>query len=397
MHPLWELRLGCLRLFEKIKLEFPEANLFYNGRSLQTISFYHRFGISESFNVNDNLLIINSKVIPESSLWNIIVEVLFQEVGHSFVICKNDEPLIAWIDKSNWVENLTKSDLSNLNNQLFKNFKFIERKEINTLEFLHQAINLNADAIIEDAKNFKSFAKYEPQKYNGTFAFNKSEIYIGKSVRIYPNVVLDASEGPIILNKNVKIMPQATIIGPCYIGANSTIKIGAKIYEKTSIGEFCKIGGEVENTIFQGFSNKQHEGFIGHSFISEWVNMGADTNNSDLKNTYGNVSLRYRDELVDTKSMFMGLLCGDHTKTAINTRFNTGTTVGIAGMIFNSDFPPSHVKSFSWGGAKDSPVYKVSNAVETARIVMQRRQRELSEIEIKIMENEYQRVNDTSK
>jgi len=394
MHPVWELRFGCHRLFEKIKIEFPESKIFYQGRKLQTLSFHQRFGINDENLSNDSLLIINSKVIPNSNLWDTILEVLMNDPDRSLVISKNNEPIIAWLDKANWVENLSKIELSNLKSQFFKNFKNIEKQNIQTLEYLHEAILLNDEAIIEDSKNFKLFSKYDVNKYPGTHALNPSNIYLGNGVKIYPTVVLDASEGPIIINRNAKIMSHATLVGPCYIGSNSVIKIGAKIYEKTTIGEFCKVGGEVENSIFQSYSNKQHDGFLGHSFISEWVNLGADTNNSDLKNTYQNISLRYRDDLVDTKTMFMGLLCGDHTKTAINTRFNTGTTTGIAGIVFNSDFPPSHIKSFSWGGMKDSPTYKVEKAIQTARIVMQRRQRELSDTEIKIMENEYHKVND---
>lgn len=394
MHPLWELRVGCHRLFEKIKIEFPDTKLFFQGRKLQTQSFHQRFGIQDENLNNNSLLIINSKVIPTSSLWDIILDVLIQEPDKSVVITKNREPIIAWVDKANWVENLSKTDFTSLSNQFFSNFKTIEKSNILTLDYLHEAILINDEAIKEDSKNFKLFSKFDLKKYPGCHALNSGNVYIGQGVKIYPTVVLDATEGPIIINRGVKIMPHSTIIGPCYIGSNSTIKVGAKIYEKTSIGEFCKVGGEVENTIFQSYSNKQHDGFLGHSFISEWVNLGADTNNSDLKNTYQNISLRYRNELVDTKTMFMGLLCGDHTKTAINTRFNTGTTTGIAGMVFNSDFPPSHIKSFSWGGMKDSPTYKVEKAIQTARIVMQRRQRELSDTEIKIMENEYHKVND---
>ena len=397
MHPLWELRLGCLRLFEKIKVEFPESKIHFQGRRNQTISFNQRFNVNEEFAANSDLLILNSKVIPESSLWDSIVEILIQEPNKSLVITKNNEPIIAWIDKSNWVENLSKNDLSNLNNQFFKNFKTVEIESIKTLEYLHEAILLNEEAILEDSKNFKLFSKYESAKHPGSFGINKNNIYLGQGVKIAPSVVLDASDGPIILNKNVKIMPQATIIGPCYIGSNTIIKVGAKIYEKTSIGEYCKVGGEVENSIFQSYSNKQHDGFLGHSFISEWVNLGADTNNSDLKNTYQNISLRYRDELIDTNTMFMGLLCGDHTKTAINSRFNTGTIAGVCGMIFTPDFPPSHIQSFSWGGAKDSSIYKVEKAIQTAKIVLQRRQRELLDIEIKILENEYNIVKNKDK
>lgn len=392
MHPLWELRLGCHRLFEKIKIEFPESKLYFYGRENQKLSFMLRFGIKDDELNRDSLLILNSKVIPSSALWDSIVDTLFNYPDKSVVITKNGEPLIAWLDKSNWVENLTKKDFSNLNNNFFSNFQKVEIENIETLEYLHEAINLNEKAILEDSKNFKLFSKFNKLNFPFVHTLNEQNIYLGEKVKIYPTVVLDASEGPIIINRNVKIMPHSTIIGPCYIGSNTVIKVGAKVYEKTSIGEYCKIGGEIENSIIQSYSNKQHEGFLGHSFISEWVNFGADTNNSDLKNTYGNISLRYRKEIVETGQMFMGLLCGDHTKTAINTRFNTGTTLGVAGIIFNSDFPPTYVPSYTWGGSKTSPKYKIQNAIDTAKIVMKRRNKNLLDVEIQILKEEYELV-----
>jgi UDP-N-acetylglucosamine diphosphorylase/glucosamine-1-phosphate N-acetyltransferase len=392
LHPLWELRVGCHRIFEKIKIEFPETKLFYFGRDKIKQSFLKRFNINDEELDRESFLIINSKVLPNTRLWDDIFDVMISYPEKSFVITKNNEPVVSWFDKSNWVENLTKKDFSNLNNQIFSNFKRVEISDLETINFLHDSITLNEKAIKDDSKNFKLFKKFERSKFPYVYAINEYEIYIGDKVSIYPSVVLDASAGPIIINRNVKIMPQSTIIGPCYIGSNSVIKVGAKIYEKTSIGEFCKIGGEVENSIIQSYSNKQHEGFLGHSFISEWVNFGADTNNSDLKNTYGNISLRYRNEIVDTKQMFMGLLCGDHTKTAINTRFNTGTTVGVCGIIFTPDFPPTYIPSFAWGGAKNSPKYKFQSAIETAKIVMQRRNRQITEIEVILIKEEYDKV-----
>jgi UDP-N-acetylglucosamine diphosphorylase/glucosamine-1-phosphate N-acetyltransferase len=184
-------------------------------------------------------------------------------------------------------------------------------------------------------------------------------------------------------------MPQSTIYGSCYIGCNTTIKVGAKIFSKTSIGPWCKVGGENENAIIQSYSNKQHDGYLGHSYLCEWVNIGAGSNTSDLKNTYGNIKVQLREKEINTERMFMGLLCGDHTKSAINTAFTTGTTAGICGILVADGFLPNVIPSFAWRGTKGCSQYKIDKALETAQIVMQRRNKKLLPEEIELIEQEY--------
>jgi len=229
-------------------------------------------------------------------------------------------------------------------------------------------------------------------EFKGVYLVNKNNIQISRTAQIAPNCVIDGTDGPVIIDENVRIMPQSTIIGPAYIGKNSIVKIGAKIYHNTAIGDWCKVGGEIENCVIQDYSNKQHEGFLGHSFLGEWVNFGADTNTSDLKNTYSNIKIRIERTEIDTGRMFLGTLCGDHTKTGINTMLTTGTVVGICGILVREWFLPNFIPSFSWGGAKDSPIYKVEKALETSRIVMKRRNKELLPEEEKLIRLEYERV-----
>lgn len=240
----------------------------------------------------------------------------------------------------------------------------------------------------------KNLKTPEKEDYPNAFLINPEKIYLGGNVKIAPGSVIDASEGRVYLGDNVKVMPQATLIGPVAVGSYSTIKIGAKIYEDCSFGEWCKVGGEIENTIIQSYSNKQHEGFLGHSFISEWVNLGADTNNSDLKNTYGNIKIRMEDRIIDTERMFLGLLCGDHTKSSINAMFTTGSVAGICGIIVREWFMPNFIKSFTWGGKNDSPKYHLKKAIDTAKIVMGRRNKTLIDEEIELMKIEYEKNTD---
>jgi len=215
---------------------------------------------------------------------------------------------------------------------------------------------------------------------------------IGEGTKVKPGVVLDAENGPIYIGSNATIFSNAVIEGPAFVGDRSLIKIGAKIYENTSIGEVCKVGGEVEGSIIHSYSNKQHDGFLGHAYLGMWVNLGADTNNSDLKNNYGNVKMVIDGKAVDTGSMFMGLVMGDHSKSSINTMFNTGTVVGVSSNVYGSGFPPKAVPSFAWGGGGELTTYEIGKAIDVARRVMGRRKMELSPVEEAVLRHVFEQT-----
>ena len=214
----------------------------------------------------------------------------------------------------------------------------------------------------------------------GAILLNESRIHIGEGSRIRPTAVLDAEAGPIVIGENVTVGPHAVIAGPCFIGDHCTIKPGGHI-SGSAIGPFCKVGGEIEASIFQGYSNKQHDGFLGHSYIGEWVNLGADTVTSDLKNTYGRVRVPINGQLIDSGEMFVGAFIGDHSKTGINVALPTGCAIGFAANIFLSRYPPRFVPSFSWltdeGEQRNDP----QRALEVAKMVVARRDREFSSAE----------------
>jgi UDP-N-acetylglucosamine diphosphorylase/glucosamine-1-phosphate N-acetyltransferase len=198
-------------------------------------------------------------------------------------------------------------------------------------------------------------------------------IAIGEGSEVGPSVVLDAREGPIVIGRDVRIMPNAVIVGPAFVGDGSLVRANASIYGGTSIGPACKVGGEVQASIMQSHSNKQHGGFLGHSFVGSWVNLGAATNNSDLKNNYGSVRAELDGESIDTGSASVGAVIGDHSKTAIGTRLNTGTVVGIFCSVFSDGFPPRAIPSFSWGTREGFVRYDLAEALDTASRVMARR------------------------
>ncbi len=205
---------------------------------------------------------------------------------------------------------------------------------------------------------------------------NKKNVYVAKDAIIYNLVCIDVSEGPVYIDKGAVIRPFTTIIGPSYIGPG-TIVDRAKII-KSSIGPVCRIGGEVEASIFQGYSNKCHEGFMGHSFIGEWVNLGALTTNSDLKNNYGTVRVSYGKKRIDSGMIKLGCFIGDHTKTGIGTLIPTGAVIGSFVNFFGGGMMPGFVPCFKWLTAEKHEDYKIEKAIAAAKTVMERRNMKMS-------------------
>lgn len=195
--------------------------------------------------------------------------------------------------------------------------------------------------------------------------------------------VLNTSSGPIYIGKDAEVMEGCMIRGPFSLGTHAQLKMGAKIYGATTIGPECRVGGEVNNSVLFGYSNKAHDGFLGNSVIGEWCNLGADSNNSNLKNNYSAVKVwSYKEEsYINTGLQFCGLIMGDHSKCSINTMFNTGTVVGISANIFGSGFPPKFIPSFSWGGSEGFATYRIEDAMEVAQRVFERRKLVFDEAE----------------
>lgn len=199
--------------------------------------------------------------------------------------------------------------------------------------------------------------------------------------------VINTTEGAVYIGKDAEIMEGSLVRGSLALCDNAVLKMGAKIYGGTTIGKYSKVGGEVGNSVIQDYTNKGHDGYLGNSVLGEWCNLGADTNTSNLKNNYSNVRVwSYKDNKpVDTGLQFCGLIMGDHSKSGINTMFNTGTVSGVFANIFGGDFPQKFIPSFSWGGAKGWDTYKLDKAFEVAERVMKRRNVELTEADKEII------------
>lgn len=198
--------------------------------------------------------------------------------------------------------------------------------------------------------------------------------------------ILNASTGPIYIGKDAEIMEGSMVRGPFAMTEGAVVKMGAKIYGATTIGDHCKVGGEISNCLFQAYSNKGHDGFLGNSLVGEWCNFGADTNSSNLKNNYSPVKIYSYEtkRLEQTNVQFCGVIMGDHSKTGINTMLNTATVVGVHANIFGGGFPPKFIHSFSWGGFEDSERFELEKAYEVAENMMSRRHLELSDFDKEI-------------
>jgi UDP-N-acetylglucosamine diphosphorylase/glucosamine-1-phosphate N-acetyltransferase len=220
---------------------------------------------------------------------------------------------------------------------------------------------------------------------------NVENIFVEEGAKV-ECAILNASTGPIYIGKDAEIMEGSIVRGPFALCEHSALKLGAKIYGPTTIGPHCKVGGEVNNSVIFGYSNKAHDGFLGNSVLGEWCNIGADSNNSNLKNNYAEVKLwNYaRERFTGTGLTFCGLIMGDHSKCGINTMFNTGTVVGVNANIFGSGFPRNFVPSFSWGGAAGFTTYKLSDAFEVAERVYSRRNMSFGEAERKVLSHVFE-------
>jgi len=368
--PVYDLLCGIDSLKEKIIRSYGDVKVSLHCRPYLAEIVQHQNPNCLVNKIDDaECLFINGRILAPENLSELLP--LLPAEDKVFV---NEETVIAAYLSGTNLQNKI-----NYLNDLFSVTDFnglpLKILDIKCANYLWDLINHNGKQIGEDFNYLKNSSKenYIDKINSFVHVLNKENVFIGKDVTIKPGVVLDASNGPIIIDDNAFIYPNAVIEGPCFIGESSKIKSGATIYENVSVGKVCKVGGEVEQSIFMDYSNKQHAGFIGHSYIGSWVNLGADTNNSDLKNNYSKIKIKLSNKEVDTSSQFLGLMIGDHSKSAINTMFNTGTVVGVSCNIFASGFPEKYVPSFTWGGDDSSTVYDIKKAIETAKIVMSRR------------------------
>lgn len=351
--PVADIRIGILTIREKWEK--------YLGNTTTTLTEEY---LSEKYPMveMDENVMINASFLPNDILAEMILN-----LQENQLIVKEDE-IIAFYTTSGQEE------------VELENYEWIEYDdECIQIEHTWDIFQKNDAALREDFDLLTADRKSRPIP-STVNVIAPENIFIEEGARLQ-FVTLNASTGPIYIGKDTEIMEGSVIRGPFALCDHAQVKLAAKIYGATTIGPHCRVGGEVNNSVMFAYSNKGHDGFLGNAVLGEWCNIGADSNNSNLKNNYENVKLwDYETErFEDTGLQFCGLMMGDHSKCGINTMFNTGTVVGVSANIFGAGFPRNYIANFSWGGAQGTQAYLPKKAFETARMVMSRRNITFSE------------------
>lgn len=373
--PSYHLKCGILSIHRKIRRNYPNLRVELNTRSYlrNLIKQNHPSEIVEHIK-SDKMLFINGRILVDDS-FNLEVPL---EGPDELFVC-NGTFVGARLSGNNL--DLVSSSLKDVLS--ISDFPNLAKKEVqvDVIEYPWDLVKFNEQELIKDFKKLYSEKENNIKEYFGVHLLNPENIFIGKNVIIKPGVILDAENGPIYIDDNAQIMHNASIQGPAFIGHHTIVKMNATIYHNTSVGKVCKVGGEIEHTIIHSYSNKQHNGFLGNSYLGSWVNLGAGTTNSDLKNNYGVIKVFVNNKLVDSGQQFVGLTMGDHSKAAINTSFNTGTVVGVSSNVFGGSFPPKYLPSFCWGGSDALTTFDIDRSIEVAERVMLRRNVLLTDID----------------
>lgn len=368
--PVAELRVGILTIKEKWE------KLQKNNVSLLTQEY-----LKAKFPpyIEKENYVINGSIIPNKKL---IEEIRNLELGE--LLMKDNIPVAALL-KDFRVESIDFYKTSS--------FNIVETKsDFTQIKYPWDIFLYNGQEIENDFKLITKNRK--SQTLSNTVQTNQSDrIFLEEGAKV-EFATLVPENGYIYIGKDAEIMPGSVVKGSLAMCEHSVLKLSAKIYGPATVGPYSKVGGEVNNCVILGYSNKGHDGFLGNSVIGEWCNLGADSNNSNLKNNYAEVKLWNYNKKGFVKSglQFCGLIMGDHSKCGINTMFNTGTVVGVSANIFGSGFPRNFIPSFSWGGASGFTTYKLNKAFETAELVMKRRNKELDDTEKSILEEVFKQT-----
>jgi len=369
--PVYELRCGISSLLEKIMRAYPAQKVVLLCRDHLAATVRQRTDRPvNAVPAGEDVLFVNGRLLLRQAIPVDGPEEIGL-CGGCIVYARLRAKTAAGLQLSHFLEGTVEK-------QLPHTLRHVDCKAT-LLRYYWEIIDHNEEELARDFADLASPGEIRGNVHDGVYILGKENVFIGEGATIKPCCVLDAEGGPIYIGDGASIMPNTTIIGPAYIGPKSTIQMASRLHEGSNIGEVCKVGGEIENSIMHSYSNKQHDGFLGHAYIGQWVNLAADTINSDLKNTYGTVRVQLPHKLVETGSMFVGLAMGDHSKSAIASTFITGSVVGFCCNVLTSGFPPKFVPSFAWLTDAGTQPYSPTMAVEVARRVVSRRKKEITE------------------
>ncbi|MFM7078962.1 MAG: GlmU family protein [Bacteroidota bacterium] len=358
--PVSEIRVGVLTIREHWELLLEQPVSFLTEEYLT--------GKFPCWKDAENLF-LNGAVIPSMELVNASRELM---LGQRLV--KNGVPLAAYAE--GWPD--PSSAYGRFRDIEFKGTVRVISKPWDIFAFCGDMIKEHLEIVAKDRKS-------QPVSTTNR-VLGGGRLFIEPGAKVECSMI-NTEQGPVYIGKDAEVMEGVMIRGPFSLGEGATLKMGAKIYGPTVVGPHCKVGGEVSNSVFMGYSNKAHDGFIGNSVVGEWCNMGADTNNSNLKNNYSEVSVYDIEQgaMAKTGLRFCGIFMGDHSKCAINTMFNTGTVIGVSSNIFGSGFPPKYIPSFKWGGFENSDDFRIEKAIALAKEVFARRGVEFDHVEEKLL------------
>lgn len=354
--PVCEILIGIQTISEK-----------WNDCLKTTVSFQTQdyLQIKYQMNLSEDNIFINGAICPNPKLAEVI-----ENLPVNSILTQGTEVIAYRSEQYNPAVNVFQKTLN-------------YEGEILILKHLTDIFTHNGEEIKADFERITKDRTSQPITDKFTAFYNETQIFIEEGADVKA-AVLDATNGCIYIGKDVRIQAGAMIQGPFAICEHSVVNMGGKMRPNTTIGPFCKVGGEISNSVLFGNANKGHEGFMGNAVIGEWCNWGADTNNSNLKNDYSKVDLwsYVTNRFENTGIQFTGLIMGDHSKCGINTMFNTGTVVGVNCNIFGADFQPRHVPSFSWSsGNEEFKTYHLRKANQVAKAVMERRGKVFDEME----------------
>lgn len=372
--PVFDLRCGLFTTLERTIKHYPKAAIALFCRNYLSDVLQERLThrVNTLHTADDTCLFLNGRAILS---FPIPIE------GREEIGIQDNTLVYARLKGENLKKVSPETFLTQDVIEMLKNTVQVVGTQVPIINYFWDIVKHNKSQLEKDFMLFAKEGSISGKLYEGVYLINEDQIFIGKGSVVKPGCVLDAENGPIYIGNNVTIAPNTTIEGPVYIGNHTIVQSNSRIRGGANIGEVCKVGGEIVNTIFHSYSNKQHDGFLGDSYIGSWVNIGADTVNSNLLNTYGNIKVELGEHVINTNRMFLGMAMGDHNKTAINTTIMTGSLFGFACNIITPTYPPKYLPSFTWYSDNGMKVYILEKALQVAKIAMKRRDKEMTPAE----------------
>jgi UDP-N-acetylglucosamine diphosphorylase / glucose-1-phosphate thymidylyltransferase / UDP-N-acetylgalactosamine diphosphorylase / glucosamine-1-phosphate N-acetyltransferase / galactosamine-1-phosphate N-acetyltransferase len=373
-----DLRLAMHTLGEMHVAAFRPTDVVYHARPIVAgvTRQEHPGALVNELPAGDGLLMVNARYVPEPG--DVLDRIRAASGDAAAVVFRQDDQIVAaWLPRPPEdllaTEAMTELPFEGLPEERVEGARMIRRlwdllRDIGSCiekDFRARDRRGNDGAVVQDG-----------------VVIAGTDYYLGAGARLRPGAVINTHDGPVWIDEQATVDENAVVRGPCYIGPKAQVKSASRV-DESAVGFYCKVGGEVHASVLHSLSAKPHDGYLGNSYVGRWCNIGADTNTSNLKNDYGEVTMfdPVLEDFVGTGRQFLGMVMGDHSKSSINMMFNTGTVVGVSCNLFGAGFPPRHIRDFSWGGAGGMTEYRLDKALRVAEQVMARRETQLTDVD----------------